>query len=184
MNNPNDKQQAFLLLFLPYSEPVYAADLKMPAHSYLRFCCLWHLFIWKRWCRYKAELPYPAHPAINRAFTESFPWFFRSRAQTYNSLCFQENTTVECEVSGLIFPVLVGNYKGQGHWSVAEEVGLTTFQNILIHYAIPVKDSFYSSKHGKSTNRTVCETHNFYSFNRNHFKNCLKEPKIVLWTPK
>ena len=123
MNNPNDKPQAFLLLFLLYSEPIYAADLKMPANSYLRFCCLWYLFIWKRWCRYKTELSYPVHLAINRAFTESLPWFFRNRAQTYNSLCLQENTTVECEVSGLIFPVLVGNYKGQGRSSVAEEVG-------------------------------------------------------------
>ena len=108
---------------------MYAAGLKMQAHSYFRFCCLWHLFICKRWCSYKTELPYPAHPAINRAFTDSFPWSFRSWAQTYNSLCLQENTTVECEVSGLIFPVLVDNCKGQGHWSAAEEVGLTTFQN-------------------------------------------------------
>lgn len=119
----------FLLLFLPYSEPTYAAGLKMQAHSYFRFCCLWHLFIWKKWCRYKTELPYPVHSAINRAFTEYFPWFFRSGAQTYDSLCLQENTTVESEVSGLIFPVLVDNYKGQGRWSVAEEVGLTTLQN-------------------------------------------------------
>lgn len=125
VNNPNDKPQPCLLLFIPYCGTIYPASLKIPACSYLRLYSLWQVHLEEMYVDIRLNFLILCISLSTGLSQYLFPGFFRNRTPTYNNLCLQENTKVECELSGQIFSVLV-HYKGQGPWSLAGEAGLTT----------------------------------------------------------